>query len=101
MASEPPTKKQRRQKKAAYLLQLLDPIGGCSPNPCELEALLDPDFVDYYRYLACRHYDDCIAIAGILKWEGFSCKLCEIYKQSNIAQRYVPLLRKVIDGRKK
>lgn len=59
------------------LIDDLLPVDGIAPNPTVAEATLDAE--DLPRWMDCPCYDECLEVASVAGWPGFSCLLCEVF----------------------
>lgn len=77
-------RKGRRRKvparvKAARLKERLDRILGYKPNPVQADEA-GPDSVPC-RFFDCPGYEDCMHVACVGNWCGFTCSHCGLYQR--------------------
>ena len=80
-------RKGRRRKiparvKAARLKERLDRILGIKPNPVQVDECGGPDQAPS-RFFHCPNYDECMHVACVGNWLGFTCSHCGLFARFN------------------
>lgn len=87
-------KRKRLQARAEWKRSRLEDICGFRPNPCEVtKPFTTVESCAETRFFDCPRYSDCLDVACIADWNGWTCASCPMFQANK--KRWERIIRKV------
>jgi hypothetical protein len=88
------SKRARLRQRAEWKRSRLEDVSGLKPNPCEVtEPFTSVDACAETRSFDCPRYSDCLDVACIADWNGWTCVACPAFC---LKKRWERIVRKVV-----
>jgi len=74
--------REDERREGAEIIDLVHLPVGARPQP---RAELDYEEVEDARLMHCASYNDCLAFAASVRWQGFHCRRCPRFNDCEVA----------------